>query len=106
MWNLVSLIRNRTQVPCIERWSLNHWTTREVPTHGHFNMKCIQTPFTLTLISSLSPLNIPNNSNSCDYKSLHFAWSLYPHHSHHNPPSLIFLHPFPLSAPPYSLDTY
>ena len=23
--------RGQTHVPCIERWSLNHWTTREVP---------------------------------------------------------------------------
>ena len=23
--------RDRTHVPCIERWILNHWTTREVP---------------------------------------------------------------------------
>ena len=31
MWDLISPIRNWTQVPCIERWRLNHWTTREVP---------------------------------------------------------------------------
>ena len=31
MWNLGSLTRDQTYIPCIERWILNHWTTREVP---------------------------------------------------------------------------
>ena len=31
MWDLSSPTRNQTQVPCIGRWILNHWTTREVP---------------------------------------------------------------------------
>ena len=31
MWDLSSLMTNQTCVPCIERWILNHWTTREVP---------------------------------------------------------------------------
>ena len=30
MWDLSSLIRDRTCVPCIRRRILNHWTTREV----------------------------------------------------------------------------
>ena len=28
-----SLTRNQTCAPCIARWILNHWTTREVPQH-------------------------------------------------------------------------
>ena len=31
MWNLSSPTRDQTRVPCIVRWILNHWTTREVP---------------------------------------------------------------------------
>ena len=31
MWYLSSLTRNQTCAPCIGRWSLNQWTTREVP---------------------------------------------------------------------------
>ena len=31
MWDLSSPTRNQTQVPCIGRWILNHWTTREIP---------------------------------------------------------------------------
>ena len=32
-----SLIRDRNPVPCIGNTSLSHWTTREVPGHGHFD---------------------------------------------------------------------
>ena len=31
MWDLGSLIRDRTHVPCIARQIPNHWTTRDVP---------------------------------------------------------------------------
>ena len=31
VWDLSSLTKDQTGVPCIARWSLNHWTTREVP---------------------------------------------------------------------------
>ena len=31
MWDLSSQTRDETCLPCIGRWILNHWTTREVP---------------------------------------------------------------------------
>ena len=31
MRDLSSLARDQTGIPCIARWILNHWTTREVP---------------------------------------------------------------------------
>ena len=31
VWDLNSLTRDRTHVPCIGKWLLNHWTTREFP---------------------------------------------------------------------------
>ena len=31
MWDLGSLTRGQTHVPCTARWILNHWVTREVP---------------------------------------------------------------------------
>ena len=31
IWNLSSPTKDWNQVPCIVRWILNHWTTREVP---------------------------------------------------------------------------
>ena len=37
IWDLSSLTRDRTRVPCIERGRLNHWTTSEVPTEGSFD---------------------------------------------------------------------
>ena len=30
IWDLSSPTRGRTCVPCIGRWILNHWTTREI----------------------------------------------------------------------------
>ena len=33
MWDLSSLARDWTHNSCNGRWSLNHWTTREVPFH-------------------------------------------------------------------------
>ena len=37
MWDLTSPTRDQTCAPCIARWILNHWTTREVPSLGAFN---------------------------------------------------------------------
>ena len=31
MWDLSSPTRNQIHVPCIGRWSLNHWIARQVP---------------------------------------------------------------------------
>ena len=31
MWGFSSPTRDQTHMPCIGRWSLNHWTAREVP---------------------------------------------------------------------------
>ena len=30
MWDLSSLAKGQTHVSCIARWTLHHWTTREV----------------------------------------------------------------------------
>ena len=45
MWDLSCLTRGRTWVPCIGRWILNRWTTREVPS---FNL--YKTPMRYILI--------------------------------------------------------
>ena len=34
IWDVSSPTMDQTCTPCIGRWSLNHWTTREVPTLG------------------------------------------------------------------------
>ena len=39
MWDLSSPTRDGTLTPCIGRWSLNHWITREFPYYGGFEMK-------------------------------------------------------------------
>ena len=33
MWDVSSPARDQTCVPCLAKWILNHWTTREVPRH-------------------------------------------------------------------------
>ena len=38
MWDLSSLTRARTHIPCIGRWILNHWTTREVQKESLFKV--------------------------------------------------------------------
>ena len=38
MWDLGSLIRDWICTPCVGRWSLNHWTTREVPHTQSFDL--------------------------------------------------------------------
>ena len=38
MWHLSSPTRDRTFIPCIGRWILNHWATREVPVITDFLM--------------------------------------------------------------------
>ena len=45
MWNLSSLTRDQTRVPCIVRRILYHWTTREVP----YIVFLIQFNFTIRL---------------------------------------------------------
>ena len=44
MWDLSSLIRARTCAPALEVWSLNHWTTREVP-HGLLHITYLKSAF-------------------------------------------------------------
>ena len=38
MWDLRSLTRDWSRVPCIGWWILNHWATREVPALFSFNL--------------------------------------------------------------------
>ena len=39
LWDLSSPTRDRTRIPCIEMWRLNHWTARQVLDHTHFGEK-------------------------------------------------------------------
>ena len=42
-WHVASSqTRDRTDVPCIARWSLNHWTTREALWFSIFYLKLLQ----------------------------------------------------------------
>ena len=39
MWELISLTRDQIHLPCIGRWILNHWATREVSTHWYLKVR-------------------------------------------------------------------
>ena len=54
MWDLSSLTRDQTHVPCVAGQILNHWTTREVPWSGFHVYLFI---FGLAGSSSLQSLN-------------------------------------------------
>ena len=41
MWDLSSPTRDWTQTPCTGRWSLNHWTAREVLLLFYFHFCCL-----------------------------------------------------------------
>ena len=64
MWDLSSPRRDRTCMPYIGRQSLNHWTTREVPTPHFFSLLTIprkegcgsMSSHHLTLVSAAQPL--------------------------------------------------
>ena len=39
MWDLSSLNRDQTCAPALEVWSLNHWTTKDVPKRTSLNQE-------------------------------------------------------------------
>ena len=55
--NLSSPIRNWTHIPCIAKWILNHWTTREVPGLPVYTacLACLPSPFVTPPISHSAP---------------------------------------------------
>ena len=62
MWDLQSLTRDQIHTRCIRRRSLNHWTTREVPTFSLTSHRDFKPTKIKTLISSLlvSTLALPS----------------------------------------------
>ena len=44
MWDLGSLTRDPTHMPCTGRQSLNHWTTRKIPTYN-FNLHVLSSHY-------------------------------------------------------------
>ena len=69
MWDLSSLTRDRTRIPCIGRQILNHWTTREVPRHCQFlrhrtrtqnGTRSLQQPFRMQSSATVSSMTRKN----------------------------------------------
>ena len=72
-----SLTRNWTQIPHIGRWSLNHWTTREVPLSIliinniiTILSRVIQVPFCVACLPSWTPL-VPLPDWGCLFPEFH-----------------------------------
>ena len=68
MWDLSSLTRDKTHIPCIGRRILNHWTTREIPVYLVF--KETARPFSREAVC----VTFPPVTCVCD------AISRHPHH--------------------------
>ena len=78
VWDLSSLTRDQTHIPCIGRWIPNHWTTRLVPCNkvstlqdsdrplGH---RCPLTPPAALMTSACSPLYMPGTPGLCPSRS-------------------------------------
>ena len=52
MWELSSLTKDWTHIPCIAGSFLNHWTTREVPVHFlavKFHTESLENPYPIML---------------------------------------------------------
>ena len=56
LWDLGSQTGDQTHIPCIGRWSLNHWTTREVPIQA---LDCLP-----SMVSSLETSLVPAPSEA------------------------------------------
>ena len=56
MWDLSSLARDHTRIPCIGRWTLNHWTSRRVPQHLDFGLPASRTVRKHLLFKLPSPM--------------------------------------------------
>ena len=55
MWDLSSLTRNWTQVPCIARLILNHWTTRQVSIVSYFKRQFLCSPLLSPFLTLIWP---------------------------------------------------
>ena len=73
MWVFSSLTRDWTHTPCVGRWSLNHWTTRDVPQNSLFFL-CLTLSFLMfplaILIYSLKRSSLPISLHSCWFYQL------------------------------------
>ena len=66
MWDLSSPTRDQTCTPCIERWSLNHWTTREIPKSIVFYLKLFGAlEFIIFLFNKINSLCLRLSDHPC-----------------------------------------
>ena len=74
MWDLSSLTRDWTHIPCTARWILNHWTAREVPspTVSLHSVACAADPSPTALPLTLAmSLPLPEQKSKQSWEPLH-----------------------------------
>ena len=72
MWDLSSLTRDWTHIPCITRWILYHWATREVPPFLFVDNLLRPDQPTLDVLWALLPPCIKDRMSS------HRLWIMFP----------------------------
>ena len=74
MWDLSSLIRYQTFIPCVGRQSPNHWTTREVPMYAF----CVQKKpgFILVIWSNIENLDVTIDTKNVPCGNCLVIWSI------------------------------
>ena len=97
MWDLSSPTRDGNHTPCFGRWSLNHWTTREVPKYSFKEEKgphySVQLCPTLCHPMNRSTLGLPIHHQLPVSTQTHVCWvgdAIQPSHplSSPSPPTL------------------
>ena len=73
MWDLSSPARDWTHTPCIGRWGLNHWTTREVPLCVFWRAKWWSLTYQCLLAETTLPTTVGKN-----FSSMFFSRCLIP----------------------------
>ena len=71
IWGLISWTKDQTCVPCVGRWPLNHWTTREV-LRKIFLKEIL--PVLFYRIMQFSPVSSPNSALIQHLSNPIFAW--------------------------------
>ena len=74
MWDLSSLTRDQTFIPCVGRWSLNHWTTREVPMYTIYVQK--KPGFILEIWGNIENLDVKIDTKNVPRGNCLVIWSI------------------------------
>ena len=84
MQDISSLSRDRTQAPCLESQSLNHWTTRESPSPCLFvigHLSALRTSAQMVTLgtswNTIRTFLYPSSSLNCSFTLINLAWGVF-----------------------------